>query len=226
MARSFKFVFPSPRGTEICALQTLGAAGSAALNGTLSNATQTVASFVLKGYCRSLAITSANNLSAINFTATGTQNGVTVTEVIAGPNNNSVYGTVLFDEITSITTSGAAAAFSIGGGLAGFFNVITVDPYLKPTNYSLMVTGINVGKANEDFNLWGGNQTISQNGSTYLQNIDNGGLIEIITPITGVDFFFPQPTDNPSLFTSLLVEISDHGGDEAMDPIVLAFKQV
>ncbi len=72
-------------------------------------------SFITNGYSSSISITSAADISAINFTITGTFNGNNIVEILAGANANTVSSVNVFDNITSIVSSGAAAqAYSIG----------------------------------------------------------------------------------------------------------------
>lgn len=47
-------------------------------------------SFISNGYSSSISITSGDNISAINFTITGTFNGNNIVEVLAGANGNTV----------------------------------------------------------------------------------------------------------------------------------------
>jgi len=67
---------------------------------------------------RNLTLTSAGNISAVNFTVTGYDAyGQLDTEVIAGPNANTVQGNVAFSQILSIATSGAVGTnTSVGTG--------------------------------------------------------------------------------------------------------------
>lgn len=102
---------------SIALLQDLGAAGSLNLNG---------ANNVFTSNNRQITLTSANNLSAVNFVITGTDTyGAVQSETLAGPNANTVTSVGYYSSVTSITTDGAAAAVSVGLGLAG-----TVGAYL------------------------------------------------------------------------------------------------
>ena len=72
----------------------------------------------INGYGYKVSITGTGNEAGKNFTITGvTVGGVTVTEVVAGPNNNTVYSTNYFASVSSITVSAAtAAAITVGYG--------------------------------------------------------------------------------------------------------------
>lgn len=110
--------WPLASTTSIALLQSLAAAGTVVLNGEYGTAGFTTAR-IDDVLFRQVSITSANNLSGVNFTITGLKNGVPTTEVLAGPNANTVYSVNAYSVITSITTNAAAAAFSIGTGLVG-----------------------------------------------------------------------------------------------------------
>jgi hypothetical protein len=65
-----------------------------------------------------LTMASTGNISGTNFTIAGTDaSGVTVTEVLAGPNNNTVYSTKVYASVTSIHCS-AAVGTATGVGIA------------------------------------------------------------------------------------------------------------
>lgn len=124
----------------IASLQSLAAAGDLALNFSLSNAqTSRDAAFVYNNMARTVGLTSANNLAGVNFTVTGLGSAVDasgnptqplntpISEVIAGPNANTVYTTHIFTSITNIATSAAAAAVSAGFGDSGIIGYIFPD---------------------------------------------------------------------------------------------------
>lgn len=105
--------------TAIALTQTLVGAGNLQLNGSLSNNVPGNLSIVFPGFARVVTLTSANNLGGVNFTISGTLDGQIVSQTIAGPNNNTVTTAQIFDAVTSITTSNAAAAVSAGIGATG-----------------------------------------------------------------------------------------------------------
>lgn len=140
MSRSLSYIFPAGNTTDVCLLQTLGGAGNLNLNGNLANLVNGQVSFIQKGYSRQISLTSANDLSARQFTVTGMQNGITVTEDIVGPNNNTLYSVQVYDVISSISVGGAADAVSVGTGYSGFFPLIAVNLERAIINYSLAIT--------------------------------------------------------------------------------------
>lgn len=122
----------------VCALQSLGSAGTLLLNGSLFNSDlPNQISFIAAGFVRSVSITSTNMLSSVTFVINGFQNGAFVTENITGPNNTTVYGTKYYDIITSIYVSGAVTNVSVGTGKAGYLPLISVNP--ASTNFSCSV---------------------------------------------------------------------------------------
>ena len=119
------YTWPVIDTAAVCALQDLASSGSLLLNGTFTSSdTPNQISFISNNFIRSVSITSANNLSAINFTITGFQNEALVTETIVGPNNNTVFGTKYYDIITSVAASGSVTQVSVGTGSAGYLPLI------------------------------------------------------------------------------------------------------
>jgi len=92
-----------------------GASISLTLNGSMSGGAGQV-SFISSGYASGLSISSLLNVSASVFTVIGTFNDTIITEMIVGPNGNTVYTNNLFHTVTSIsaTGGGVASAFTIG----------------------------------------------------------------------------------------------------------------
>lgn len=128
MSRYLNYVFPAGNTEDVCLTQSLAGASNLALNGNLANAINSQVSFIEKGYSRQVSLASANDLSARQFTITGTQNGVLVIENIAGPNANTVFSVQFYDVINSISVNGAAVAVSIGAGHSGW---IAIDVNLE-----------------------------------------------------------------------------------------------
>jgi hypothetical protein len=103
--------------TAVAKLQTLAAAGSLLINGSLVTGTSGVASF--GNVSRTVSLTSVNDLAAVNVTIVGTYQGAVVTSTIAGPDDNTVYTTQLYDTVTGISVSAAVTALSAGSGTTG-----------------------------------------------------------------------------------------------------------
>jgi hypothetical protein len=120
----------------IAASQTLGAAGPLLINGSLASGG--VATMVAQ---QQIGITSTGNLSAINFTITGTDGyGRTVSEVLAGPNNATVKSVLNYLTVPSIVASAAVAtAVTVDTVASGASGEIPCDVYLKPFQLALTV---------------------------------------------------------------------------------------
>lgn len=124
MARSLYYVFPGANIQDVCLAQAVGADGNLVLNGYLSNEINREVSFLARGYSRSLAIFSNEDLSAVTFTINGIQNGITVTEGITGPaEDQTVFSAKIYDVITSITVDEEINYVAIGSGYLGFFAI-------------------------------------------------------------------------------------------------------
>lgn len=114
---SIKGTWDLPSTTSIGALQSLAAAGSMRL---VSDAPIKI------GHERTLSLTSVNNNSGADFTFTGYDwYNNPITEVLAGPNANTVETASNFASISSITTNGAVSAVSVGTGTTGRIFIIT-----------------------------------------------------------------------------------------------------
>jgi hypothetical protein len=118
----------------IAASQTHGGAGALTINGSLASGG--VATLTRQ---QEIGITSTANYSAVNFTITGTDSyGRTISEVLAGPNNNTVDSVFNYKTVTSIVTSGAVAtALTVDTIGVGASPEIPLDQYLTPFNVTL-----------------------------------------------------------------------------------------
>lgn len=108
------------------------------INGSLASggvATMTAQQFV--------GLTSAGNLSAVNFTITGTDDqGRVISQTIAGPNANTVQTTLNYLTVTSIVPSATSAVtLTVDTVSAGASAEIPLDKYLKPFQVSFSVEG-------------------------------------------------------------------------------------
>jgi hypothetical protein len=141
--RPAQFIFSAADRDGIAAAQTTAGAVALALNGALALPRQPWNSgpvgFMGAGVNRTLSLYSTGNLSGINFTIVGLDaSGNAVTEVLAGPNNTTVYSVNLYNTILSVTPNGAVAtAVEAGSGTTGATNWYAVDYYLDPANIGL-----------------------------------------------------------------------------------------
>jgi hypothetical protein len=222
MSRRLKYVFPAGTTQDICLTQTLGGAANLTFNGNLVDRVLNQVSFISKGYSRSISLTSANNLSGVNFTIVGTQNGVLLTEVLVGPNNNTVYSVQVYDIITSIAVSAPAAAVSVGSGLVGYFPLIGVDfeTVANVINYTLSLARLTAAQVNTA--VFGTVDNIGNNGRTYLDNIANNKNIFQIRAAAVTDNYIYSNATDPT-YSYLIVAITQTA---AADTIQMNFTQI
>jgi hypothetical protein len=111
----------------VCASQTLGAAGDLTINGALASA-----GVATLGEQAKITLASAANYSAVTFTVYGTsRNGNSLSESMAGPNNNTVTTTNSFNTVTRIASSAAlATAITAGNSNALETAWVALDPSL------------------------------------------------------------------------------------------------
>lgn len=101
-----KFTVTAASTAAAAALQTT--AGAALLTLAATPYTPAVPS--------TITLTSAGNISGVNFTLYGTDStGAAITEVLAGPNNNTVYSTKSYASITAIYANGAVGTNTSAG---------------------------------------------------------------------------------------------------------------
>lgn len=144
MARPVRYTYAASSTTYVTTAQTLGAAGNLVIDGTGAEISPTRRMRLTgSGFARPITLTSAGNISAVNFTITGTDiRGAALSEVIAGPNANTVSTTALFYSVTNIAANGAVGTgTSVGIGTTGKSQWYKVDYQLIPVNMGL---GINV----------------------------------------------------------------------------------
>jgi len=150
MAYPRVYVWPAPVTNAITLLGNYNT--NFPLNGTLSTPNSSVIAF--DNYSRTISITSANNHGAVNFTINGTYNGANVTQTIAGPNANTVFGTQLYDTITSITApAGARNGISFGTGQTGHTRWYLGDYNKKISCFSFQVVVTNQVPADITYSL-------------------------------------------------------------------------
>lgn len=182
MANFTKLTWPIVDKSAVCALQDIASAGLLLLNGTFSNPSiiPPQISFINYNLVRSVSISSSNNLSARTFVINGFQNNAPVTDTISGPNNNTVYGTVYFDVITSVHIDGPANAVTVGTGDAGYLPLFVVSTGTTTINYSLSITFPPTGVTNINYSVF---QTLDQINTSFLTfNSQLGNLF----PLTGL----------------------------------------
>jgi len=123
----------------ICASQTLDAAGAALINGALASG-----GVATMGDQQFITIFSASDLSGLTFLATGSdRNGSVLTETITGPGAGlTVVSTKNFYTVSSIYSSDASDAFTVGVNGKGSSKPIVLDQYISPFNVSVATTAV------------------------------------------------------------------------------------
>lgn len=142
MAKPIRYTFAGASTTYVATAQTLGAAGNMTLDGSGSQVSPTRRMTLTgSGFARTISLTSTGNISGVNFTITGTDiRGAALVEVLAGPNNNTVYSTGLFYTVTSIAANGAVGtATSAGIGTTGKSQWYKINYQITPVAIGLGV---------------------------------------------------------------------------------------
>jgi hypothetical protein len=145
MARPVVFNWPALDEQAICATQNLAAPGNLTINGTLAENIGSTPRVVFDGISRVVRVASLNDLSAVNFTITGTYRSETVSEEnLAGPTAGSfVETTQLFDSVTSVSADAAANGIDVGTGRSGMTHWLNADYYqqMPYKTIQVVVTG-------------------------------------------------------------------------------------
>lgn len=129
MSQFYEYNWPAPVANGISLFQGLTANTPLMLNGAYVNKTTKTANFVDDfGIVPRITLNSAANLSGINFLITGYQNGVFISETLAGPNANTVTSINCFDTLLQIIPSGTTAStLQVGVASVGYFPMILLN---------------------------------------------------------------------------------------------------
>lgn len=178
----------------VALLQTLAGVGDLTLNGALAvNVTSGYPSAVHAeahiGDQQHVTLTSANNLSAVNFTIYGTNyQGQPISEVHAGPNANTVNLVLNYATVTRVAASAAAAAVSVGILGTGESQPLPLDIYVPNswTNISLEFTGAaNVSVQFTNDNPFNKREEYGEQGYTPPP-VETQGLLWFPHPVAGL----------------------------------------
>ncbi len=122
--------------TSVAQDQQLAAAGDLAIDGTLA-----VDGVAQLGSQRQVRLESSGNISATNFTITGTdESGAIISETLAGPNATTIATELNFSTVTQIAADSAFASdIEVGTNNIGASQTVPLDQYLTPFNASLSV---------------------------------------------------------------------------------------
>lgn len=125
MSRPISQIWTPTDTVAVAALQDLVAPGNLILNGTFSPNGDP---FSFPQMTRVVSFTSANDLSGANFTINGlTSTGISVSETLVGPNNETVESVNFYNKIFSISSDSAVNGISVGSGETGHLNWLLYD---------------------------------------------------------------------------------------------------
>ena len=132
MSQFYEYNWPTPVVNGISLFQTTTANTPLLLNGSYVNKTTRIVNFVDDfGIVPRVTLNSAVNLSAITFLITGYQNGVFISEPLAGPNANTVTSVNCFDTVTQIIPTGTTGStVQVGVASVGYFPIILLNTSL------------------------------------------------------------------------------------------------
>lgn len=182
MAQNTVYKWPVVNLQAVCKTQDADAGEDLVLNGTMAEIGSAEISFIRTGVSRTVSIHSVEDLSGVNFTVTGMQNGGRVTQEFVGPNNATVWSDEVFDTITSVSVDGNVTNVQVGTGTKGFLPIISASPNFSVLNirntnglYALSVIPFkNANIANKDgitYTIWNTLENIQNNGKSLLSQI-------------------------------------------------------
>ncbi len=217
-----QYIIPPPSEDVIALLQDVDAFGSIILNIEGSNFFGSQAG----GFCeRKVSITSADDLSGVNFTITGFSNragnnykGVYQSEVITGPLGATVETDNFFSSITSITVDAATTNVSIGSGnqAAILIYVNTISPRFGLSTFSFSID-------NPDslhFNVQGTNHLPT---TATLNSITGAGVFDIVADSDDAKYQFPYELAKLYPIVQTMIVVLNTGDDGWVDNILINY---
>jgi hypothetical protein len=143
MSQFYEYNWPTPIANGISISQTTTANTPLLLNGSYVNKTTGIVNFIDFGIVPRITLNSAANLSAINFLITGYQNGVFISETLAGPDANTVTSVNCFDNVVQIIPTGTTGStLQVGVASVGYFPMILLNT--AKTNTSSISYALNI----------------------------------------------------------------------------------
>ena len=129
MSQFYEYNWPAPVANGISLFQGLTANIPLLLNGSYVNKITRTVNFVDDfNIVPRITLNSAANISGINFLITGYQNGVFISETLAGPNANTVTSVNCFDTVAQIIPSGTTGStIQVGVAALGYFPMILLN---------------------------------------------------------------------------------------------------
>lgn len=192
--------FPVAVANSVALSQTTGAAGPLTLNGSLVVGGVAVLSATSAAQTQ-LTLTSAGNDSAVSFTITGTDyRAQTVTEVLVGPNANTVTSVNSYARVSSIVASAAVGvAITAGNAVTGSSPVVVLDQYNNPFQVSMSVTftgaaNVTVQYTNDNVFTAGSLDALTWFSVTALTAIAANNMASLVSPVTAARLLFNSGT--------------------------------
>ena len=143
MSQFYEYNWPAASANGIAIFQATTANTPLVLNGSYVNKSNGQINFIDFGIVPRITLNSAANISAINFTITGYQNGVFISETLTGPNANTVTSTNCFDIVQSIIPNITGVnTVQVGVGSTGYFPIILLNTAKQNTssiNYAFLL---------------------------------------------------------------------------------------
>jgi len=199
VARAVRISFSAAATTAVCTGQTLGGAGAFVIDGTLLDKSATMVDVRRAvfdgGVTRTVSLTSTGNISGVNFTIVGRDaDGNAVTETRAGPNNNTVYTSALYNSVTSVTANGAVAtATSVGSGTTGYTRWVKTNRQQSGGAFAATV-GVTVTTGTINYTVQYTLDDVDTNASPTAISHEQASLVGATTTAVGNYAFPPAAT--------------------------------
>lgn len=144
MSQFYEYNWPAPVANGISLFQGLTANTPLLLNGSYVNKITRTVNFVDDfGIVPRITLNSASDLRGINFLITGYQNGVFISETLAGPNKTTVTSVNCFDTLLQIIPTGTTGStVQVGVASVGYFPMILLNT--AKTNTSSISYALNI----------------------------------------------------------------------------------
>lgn len=206
---NYKWLVNDP--AAVCAVQDVAAIGNLVLNGTYYDTATNTVDFVDNGFVRNVTITSVNDLSSASFIVNGVQNGLSISETIVGPNNDTVSGVNIYDYILSVTVTAPVMGVSVGMGSIGTFPliVLTNGTSIAGSYYALSFNTQSSGGCT--YTLYESLSDLTNISVPFLTLISNENFIQIGSPYVNITQIL-QMTD---VCQNILVQVNPASGSSS-----------
>jgi len=161
-----------------------------------------------------VTLNSVSDLSGINFLITGYQNGVFISETLAGPNNATVTSVNCFDTLLQIIPSNTTAStLQVGVASVGYFPMIllnTVKQNVAFINYALNIIPNKINPPSYQIFLSLKNN-IGLGKYDYLTSDANGNFISFVEPSSKAELI-----NSNNLAQNLLIKITKNDTNSSL----------